>query len=200
MKAWPTILLAILAGCTMGPDYRRPETQAIEGFRETPEPWKQAQPRDDIELGNWWQIFGDPQLNDLIAKIDVSNQTLAASEAQFRQTLAALGISRAALYPTLDANATAVRSHSPGSTLGGTTAGRTLTSYGGRLTSQWELDLWGRVRRSVEAAEAAARASTADVGAARLSLQAQLATSYFQLRSLDAQARLLGDHGGAPGQ
>ena len=193
MKAWPTILIAILAGCTMGPDYRRPETPTVEGFREAPEPWKVAQPRDDIARGNWWEIFGDAQLNGLIAKIDVSNQTLAASEAQFRQTLAALGISRAALFPTLDANATVVRSHSPGSTLGGTTAGRTVTSYGGRFTAQWEIDLWGRVRRSVEAAEAAARASAADVGAARLSLQAQLATSYFQLRSLDAQARLLDD-------
>jgi len=197
MKAWPTILIAILAGCTMGPDYRRPETPPAEAFRETPEPWKLAQPRDDIARGNWWEIFGDPQLNDLITKIDVSNQTLAASEAQFRQTLAALGISRAALFPTLDANATVARSHSPGSTLGGTTAGKTVTSYGGRFTAQWEIDLWGRVRRSVEAAEAAARASSADVGAARLSLQAQLATSYFQLRSLDAQARLLDDTVGA---
>lgn len=197
MKAWPALLLAVLAGCTLGPDYHRPDTPDVEAFRETPQGWKQAQPRDDIERGKWWEIFGDAQLNGLIEMIDVSNQTLAGSEAQYRQALAALGISRAELYPTLDASATAVRSHSPGSTLGGTTAGRTLTSYGGRLTAQWELDLWGRVRRSVEAAEAAARASTADVGAARLSLQAQLATSYFQLRSLDAQARLFDDTAGA---
>ena len=193
MKAWPPILLAILAGCTVGPDYHRPDTPGVEAFRETPQGWKQAQPRDDIERGNWWEIFGDSQLSVLIEKIDVSNQTLAASEAQYRQALAALGISRAALYPTLDANGTVVRSHSPGSTLGGTTAGHTLTSYGARLTAQWELDLWGRVRRGVEAAEAAARASAGDVAAARLSLQAQLATSYFQLRALDAQARLLDD-------
>ena len=197
MKAWPALLLAVLAGCTLGPDYHRPDTPEVEAFRETPQGWKQAQPRDDIERGKWWEVFGDARLNGLIAKIDVSNQTLAASEAQFRQTLAALGISRAALFPTLDANATVVRSHSPGSTLGGTTAGKTVTSYGGRFTAQWEIDLWGRVRRSVEAAEAAARASAADVAAARLSLQAQLATSYFQLRSLDAQARLLDDTAGA---
>jgi len=197
MKAWPALLLAVLAGCTLGPDYHRPDTPELEAFRETPQGWKEAQPRDDIERGSWWEIFGDSQLSALIEKIDVSNQTLAASEAQFRQTLAALGISRAALFPTLDANATVVRSHSPGSTLGGTTAGKTVTSYGGRFTAQWEIDLWGRVRRSVEAAEAAARASAADVAAARLSLQAQLATSYFQLRSLDAQARLLDDTAGA---
>jgi NodT family efflux transporter outer membrane factor (OMF) lipoprotein len=191
------VVLALLAGCTVGPDYQRPDTPPVEAFRETPQGWKEAQPRDDLERGKWWEIFGDPQLNDLVEKIDVSNQTLAASEAQFRQTLAALGISRAALFPTLDANATVVRSHSPGSTLGGTTAGKTVTSYGGRLTAQWEIDLWGRVRRSVEAAEATARASAGDVGAARLSLQAQLATSYFQLRALDAQARLFDDTAGA---
>src|SRR5262249_57871428 len=156
-----------------------PETPAAEAFIETPEPWKVAQPRDDIARGNWWEIFGDPQLNDLITKIDVSNQTLAASEAQFRQTLAALGISRAALFPTLDANATVVRSHSPGSTLGGTTAGHTVTSYGGRFTAQWEIDLWGRVRRSVEGAEAAARGGAAGVGAARPLLPGQLGARHF---------------------
>ncbi|HEY7240182.1 MAG TPA: efflux transporter outer membrane subunit, partial [Burkholderiales bacterium] len=197
MKAWIPILLALVAGCTVGPDYQRPDAPAAETFRETPPGWKEAQPRDDLERGRWWEVFGDARLNDLIEKIDVSNQTLAASEAQFRQTLAALGISRAALFPTLDANATVVRSHSPGSTLGGTTAGKTVTSYGGRFTAQWEIDLWGRVRRSVEAADAAARASAADLGAARLSLQAQLATNYFQLRALDAQARLLDDTVGA---
>src|SRR6185295_2871275 len=193
MKAWPPILFAVLAGCTLGPDYHRPDMPDAEAFRETPQGWKQAQPSDDIERGKWWEIFGDARLNGLIEKIDVSNQTLAGSAAQYRQALAALGISQAELYPTLDANGTVVRSHSPGSTLGGTTAGRTLTSYGARLTAQWELDLWGRVRRGVEAAEAAARASAGDVAAARLSLQAQLATSYFQLRALDAQARLLDD-------
>jgi NodT family efflux transporter outer membrane factor (OMF) lipoprotein len=187
------VFLALLGGCAAGPDYHRPETPAAETFRETPAGWKEAEPRDEIERGKWWQVFGDAQLSGLIEKVELSNQSLAAAEAQYRQALAALGVSRAALYPTLDANASVVRSRSPGSALGGTTAGRTLTTYGGRLTAQWEIDLWGGVRRSVEAAEASARASSADVGAARLSLQAQLATSYFQLRALDGQRRLLDD-------
>jgi NodT family efflux transporter outer membrane factor (OMF) lipoprotein len=187
------VFLALLGGCAAGPDYHRPETPAAEAFRETPAGWKEAEPRDEIERGKWWQVFGDAQLSGLIEKVELSNQSLAAAEAQYRQALAALGVSRAALYPTLDANASVVRSRSPGSALGGTTAGRTLTTYGGRLTAQWEIDLWGGVRRSVEAAEASARASSADVGAARLSLQAQLATSYFQLRALDGQRRLLDD-------
>jgi NodT family efflux transporter outer membrane factor (OMF) lipoprotein len=181
----------VLAGCAVGPDYRRPQTPAQDEFRETPAGWKQAEPRDDIERGKWWQAFGDAQLSALIEKIDVSNQTLAASEAQYRQALAAVGISRAALFPSVDANASVTRSRSPGSALGGTTAGRTLTTYSGNLAATWEADLWGHVRRGVESSEAAAQASAADLGAARLSLQAQLATSYFQLRALDAQKRLL---------
>ena len=191
MRKTCVTLFVLLAGCAVGPDYRRPETAAVEAFRETPPGWKQAEPRDDIARGKWWQVFGDPQLDALLEKIDVSNQTLAASEAQYRQALAALGVSRAALFPSLDANASAVRSRSPGSTLGGTTAGRTLTNYSASLSADWELDLWGRVRRDVESAQATARASAADVGAARLSLQAQLATSYFQLRALDVQRQLL---------
>jgi NodT family efflux transporter outer membrane factor (OMF) lipoprotein len=193
MKAWPAVLLALLAGCAAGPDYRRPVTPIEEAFKETPAGWKQAEPRDEIERGKWWQIFGDARLGDLIEKIDVSNQTLAASEAQYRQALAALGVSRAARFPSVDANVDVTRSRSPGSTIGGTTAGRSFTTYSGDLSATWEVDLWGRVRRGVESSEASARASAADVGAARLSLQAQLATSYFQLRSLDAQSRLFDD-------
>jgi NodT family efflux transporter outer membrane factor (OMF) lipoprotein len=193
MKAWPAVLLALLAGCAAGPDYRRPVTPIEEAFKETPAGWKQAEPRDEIERGKWWEIFGDAQLGDLIGKIDVANQTLAASEAQYRQALAALGVSRAALFPSVDANVDVTRSRSPGSTLGGTTAGRSFTTYSGDLSATWEVDLWGRVRRGVESSAAAAQASAGDFGAARLSLQAQLATSYFQLRSLDAQKRLFDD-------
>jgi NodT family efflux transporter outer membrane factor (OMF) lipoprotein len=190
MKARWVILFTLLSGCAVGPDYRRPETPTAQAFRETPAGWKQAEPRDEIERGRWWQLFGDAQLDGLIAKIDVSNQTLAASEAQYRQALAAVGISRAALFPSVDANAGVTRSRSPGSTLGGTTAGRSFTTYSGDLAASWEPDLWGRVRRGIESSQAAAQASAGDVGAARLSLQAQLATSYFQLRALDAQKRL----------
>ena len=183
-------LLVLLAGCTVGPDYRRPQTPVQDEFRETPAGWKEAQPRDEITRGQWWTLFGDAQLDALIAKIDVSNQTLAAAEAQYRQALAAVSISRAALFPSVDANASVTRSRSPGSALGGTTAGRTLTTYSGNLSATWEADLWGRVRRDIESSRAAAQASAGDLGAARLSLQAQLATSYFQLRALDAQKRL----------
>jgi NodT family efflux transporter outer membrane factor (OMF) lipoprotein len=193
MKALRFAMVLILAGCAAGPDYQRPETPVEDQFRETPAAWRQAQPRDEIERGKWWELFDDAELSALAEKIDVSNQTLAAAEAQYRQALAAVGISRAGLFPAVDANASVTRSRSPGSALGGTTAGRTLTTYSGSVSATWEPDLWGRVRRGVESSEAAVQASAGDLGAARLSLQAQLATSYFQLRALDQQKRLFDD-------
>jgi NodT family efflux transporter outer membrane factor (OMF) lipoprotein len=190
--AWVTI--ALLAGCAAGPDYKKPETPKSAEFRETPEPWKVAQPRDEIARGQWWAMFGDPQLSGLVEKIETANQTLAASEATYRQAVAGTRIARAALFPELDAQASVVRSQSPSGVIGGTTAGRTITQHSASLgISNWELDLWGHVRRNVESAEAAAQASAGDLAAARLSLQAQLATDYFQLRVLDIQKQLLDD-------
>ena len=193
MKRFRLLSLLLLAACAAGPDYERPAAPGAPEFRETPAAWKQAQPRDEIARGRWWEIFGDAQLNAFIERIDVSNQTLAAAEAQYRQAEAALGIARAPLLPTVDGNVSVTRSRSPTGAIGGTTAGRTLTNRSASLSASWELDLWGRVRRSVEAAGAALEASAGDVGAARLSLQAQLATAYFQLRLLDAQKQLLQD-------
>lgn len=199
MKRFPTfIVLVFLAGCAAGPDYKRPATPAGAQFRETPEAWKQAQPRDEIARGKWWEMFNDAQLSALVEKIDVSNQTLAAAEAQYRQATAAVRVARAALFPEVDANVSVTRSQSPSGAIGGTTAGRTITTHSAGLNvSNWELDLWGRVRRGVEASEASAQASAGDLASARLSLQAQLATDYFQLRVLDVQKQLLDDTVGA---
>jgi NodT family efflux transporter outer membrane factor (OMF) lipoprotein len=189
-----TLALAILlSGCAVGPDYERPATVASDVFKETPQNWKEAQPRDEIARGKWWEIFGDPQLNALVERIDVSNQTLAASEAQFRQATAGVGVARAPLFPSVDANASITKNRSPSGVVGGTTAGRIITQRSASLTSNWELDLWGRIRRQVEGAEASARASAGDLASARLSLQAQLMTDYFSLRLLDVQKQLLDD-------
>jgi len=195
MRRGSALLLLLLCGaCAMGPDYKRPESAAGGQFRETPETWKKAQPRDEIAGGRWWTIFNDSQLSALVERIDVSNQTLAASEAQYRQALAAVRVARAALFPELDANLSVTRGQSPSGAIGGTTAGRTITTHSaGLAVSNWEVDLWGRVRRGVEASEASAQASAGDLASARLSLQAQLATDYFQLRVLDVQRQLLDD-------
>lgn len=186
-------LLLLLAGCAVGPDYERPAAVLADSFKETPQGWKEAEPRDEIARGKWWEMFGDSGLSALVEKIDVSNQSLAASEAQFRQAQAAIGVARAPLFPTLDANASITRSRSPTGVVGGTTAGRIFTQRNAALAANWELDLWGRIRRQVESAEASAGASAGDLASARLSLQAQLITDYFQLRLLDVQKKLLDD-------
>lgn len=191
MKKTAALLLPLLLGaCTAGPDYRKPEVSLSDSYKETPSAWKEAQPADAIARGKWWEAFGDPELSALVEKVAAGNFSLAAAEAQYRQAQAALGVSRAGLLPSVDANAALTRSHSPSGVTGGTTAGRTVTTRSANLSTSWEIDLWGHVRRQVEAAEAQLQASAGDVASARLSLQAQLMTAYFQLRSLDAQKQL----------
>src|SRR5207302_560179 len=152
-----------------------------------------AEPHDESNRGNWWEIFGDPQLSALIESINISNQNVRLAEAQFRQAQALAAQSRAALFPTLDANASITRSRSPTGLVGGTTAGRIINNRSVGLSSLWELDLWGGLRRALESSAAGAQASAADLAAARLSAQAELASDYFQLRVLDAQKQLLDD-------
>ena len=184
--------LALLVGCAVGPDYERPEAPASAAYKEAIG-WKIAEPRDETSRGDWWEIFGDPQLSALMGQIDISNQNVLLAEAQLRQAHALTAQSRAALFPTLDANASITRSRSPTGVIGGTTAGRVINNRSASLSSSWELDLWGRLRRQLESSEAGAQASAADLAAARLSAHAELASAYFQLRVLDAQKRLLDD-------
>ncbi len=194
MKKLFFIGLLLLGSCAVGPDYKRPSTPAEDSFKETPQAWKEAQPSDAIARGKWWEMFGDPQLSALVERIEPGNFSLAQAEAQYRQAEAAIGVARAPLLPSVDANASAVRSHSPSGVIGGTTAGRTVTTRSFTVgTSSWEIDLWGHIRRQVEAAEAQAAASAGDYASARLSLQAQLMTAYFQLRMLDIQKQLYDD-------
>jgi NodT family efflux transporter outer membrane factor (OMF) lipoprotein len=186
------LLLGALAGCAVGPDYRRPEVRVTAAYKEAGE-WKPAQPQDDLDRGKWWAVFGDPLLDALLVQVEISNQNVLGAEAQFRRAQALVASSRAAYFPTLDAGVSAVRSRSPTGVIGGTTAGRIITNRSASLNSAWEADLWGRLRRTVESSEAGAQASAADLAAARLSAQAELASSYFQLRVLDAQKQLLDD-------
>ncbi len=185
-------LFALLAGCMVGPDYRRPEAEVPAAFKEAGD-WKLAQPRDDAKRGRWWEDFGDLQLNALIEQVEISNQNVLAAEARFRQARALVSSSRAALYPALNGSVSITRSRSPTGVIGGTTAGRILTNRSAGLDASWEPDVWGRVRRAVESNEANALASAADLAAARLSAQAELASDYFQLRILDAQKQLIED-------
>jgi len=186
------VLLGALPGCAVGPDYKRPQVQITSAYKEAGE-WKPAQPQDDLDRGKWWGVFGDPQLDVFLQQVEISNQNVLVADAQFRRAQALVASSRAAYFPTLDAGVSVVRSRSPTGVIGGTTAGRIITNRSASLNSGWEADLWGRLRRTVESSEAGAQASAADLAAARLSAQAEVASDYFQLRILDAQRQLLED-------
>jgi NodT family efflux transporter outer membrane factor (OMF) lipoprotein len=199
------VLAGALAACAVGPDYRKPDLAAPAAYKENAD-WKPAAPGDALKRGAWWEIFGDPVLNDLESRIDVSNQSLKQAEAQYRQASALVSAARANFFPTLAVSASATRSGRYGSgsiVSGGTVIGGSGSSdsnsshpantYSLPFTASWEPDLWGRVRRTVEGDVANAQASAATLESTRLSLHAELAQTYFQLRVVDEQKRLLDD-------
>ena len=185
----------MLGACAVGPDYQRPALDIgasyKEGQGEVPG-WKPAEPRDQVDRGAWWRVYGDATLDGLVERLNASNQTIAQAEANYRQALG-LGGARAGFFPTVGANAGVTRSGSGGGTQGGSSSsgGNVSNQYSLSGSVSWELDVWGRVRRSVESSEASAAASQADLAATRLSAQASLVLTYLQLRVLDEQKRLL---------
>ncbi|NWB93800.1 efflux transporter outer membrane subunit [Pseudomonas agarici] len=190
-----TLALAglLLSACAVGPDYRRPDAQTPEQYKEA-SGWRQAQPSDSLARGAWWELYGDRTLNDLVAKLNSSNQTVAQSEAQFRQAQALVRSSRGAFFPSVDLSAGKTRSSqgsgSSTSSLSSSSSGIRDT-YNTQLGVSWEADIWGKLRRGLEADQASAQASFADLAAMRLSQQSELVQNYLQLRVIDEQKRLL---------
>ncbi|MGB9067913.1 MAG: TolC family protein, partial [Candidatus Acidiferrales bacterium] len=182
----------LLGGCTVGPNYQRPSTDVPADYQESAD-FKTARPSDEIAKGKWWEVYGDPQLNALEEQVIVSNQTLKEAQAQYAGARAAIIVNRAAYYPTVTAGASAAGNHvSQTTAVFGTTSPVTYADYQlPPIDVSWEPDVWGRVRRSVEAARTEAQASAADLANTQLSLQAELALDYFQLRGLDSQQKLL---------
>ncbi|WP_371927889.1 efflux transporter outer membrane subunit [Methylomonas rivi] len=183
-----SFLQVLLAGCTMGPDYVRPQAVVPAEFKEM-KGWKQAQPRDDSLPGKWWEIFGDAQLNALQEQVAGGNQSLVAAEAQYRQAQHLVQSARAAYLPTAGVTGSVNRFKAASGQSVAVSGIRNL--FGTALNIAWEPDLWGSVRRQVEADTSSAQASAATLQALRLSTQAALAQDYFQLRALDAQQQLL---------
>src|SRR3954469_1750678 len=182
----------MLAGCAVGPNYSRPKAEAPAEFKEVPSDWKTAQPSDSVLRGKWWEIYQDPQLNALQERINVSNQTLKAAQDQFMQARAVVRQNRASYYPTVSAGGSASRNRL--SSNRGIANVSSITNYGDitlPVDVSYEPDLWGRVRRSVEATRSEAQASAADLESVSLSLHSELAADYFQVRTLDAEAELL---------
>jgi len=177
------VATALLAGCAVGPDYRRPDVETPAAFKEGQGDWVKAAPADALERGPWWQLFDDPALNDLAARVEVDNQNVAMAVARYGQARAILAEQRASLFPTVNLGGSATRA-------GGTTSTRSGTSYQYSIGASWEPDVWGRLRRTVEGARAGEQASAADLQAAKLSAQGELATSYINLRQVDVARTL----------
>ncbi len=198
--------LVLLAGCKpVGPNYTRPGYQAPPAYKETgastaivppPNPnggaWQPASPSDGMLRGNWWEVYKDPQLNALEEQLTQNNQTLRAAVESYLAARDQVAAARAAFYPTLSAGVSGAHQK--------LSANRPLASAGSHnqyndlvLAGQasWEPDFWGRIRRTVEATRASAQATAADAATVDLSLQAELAQDYFELRGLDSQSKLL---------
>jgi NodT family efflux transporter outer membrane factor (OMF) lipoprotein len=191
-----------LAGCAVGPNYKRPSTPTPPAFKEDappgqrPEDWKPAEPRDHAPRGPWWEVFGDPELDALEAQVDVANQNVAQAEANYRVARALARGARAELLPDVTGGAGVTVSHNGNRAGNVSTTGSTSTHntvYQVPIDLSWEADVFGRIRRNIEANVAQAQASAADLESVRLTLHAELATDWFLLKGLDAEQRLLGE-------
>ncbi|MES2018831.1 MAG: efflux transporter outer membrane subunit [Pseudomonadota bacterium] len=176
----PILILSLplaLSACAVGPAYQVPSTAAPAAFKEAAG-WIPAAPADTLERGPWWTLFNDPLLNDLAQQVEVSNQNVAAAVASYAQARAMVQEQRASLFPSVGLSANAERSDSK-------------NNYRLNIGTSWEPDIWGRLKAGVSSAKAGQQASAADLAAARLSAQGELAVNYFQLRQSDAQQALL---------
>ncbi|HSY07082.1 MAG TPA: efflux transporter outer membrane subunit [Steroidobacteraceae bacterium] len=201
----PLVAALALAACAVGPNYHRPSAPVPQRFKEA-EGWKPAQPKEAASGTNWWSVYDDAVLDGLEQQIDISNQTLKASEASWREAQAVVSAARAQLFPTVGVSGSATRTKGLGATLGGST---TTTTGGGTpavvpstsrapsntfdatANASWAIDIWGKIRRTIESDVANAQASEADLAAARLSAQGTLATDYVELRVSDEMKQLL---------
>ncbi len=213
------VMPLFITSCMVGPDYVRAPVAVPAHFKEAKgktliappkKHWKFAEPRDDINRGEWWKIFGDSRLNTLEEQLIACNQSIVNAAANYRQASAIIDEARASLYPNLSGSFNLIRqtvgsgttsftssSIQTGTTTGTATTGAlaekppTLTSYSDVLTANWEPDIWGQVRRTIESDEAAAQSSAALWAATRLSAEGSLAQFYFELRALDMDQKLL---------
>jgi NodT family efflux transporter outer membrane factor (OMF) lipoprotein len=199
-RAGLSIAAVLLAGCTVGPKYQVPVVQTPAAFKE-PVPseykdspdWKPGQPSDAVLRPKWWEIFGDTELNGLEEQVDASNQSLKVAEARFRQARAMIRFNKADLLPTISTGPSIANQHITAADSrvvgGGQTGGNFILPF----DLSYEVDLWGKIHKQVEAAREEFQATAADLQTVRLSLHAELAWDYFELRSADAQKKVLDD-------
>ena len=192
--------MLLLTGCMVGPKYTKPDAPSAPAFKETSEPragdgWKVVQPSDGVLRKKWWETYDDVKLNELEDQVEPSNQTVKIAEANFRQARTAIRFNRSAEAPTIGTSpsiasirASANQPYFPTNLANNGTGEFTLP-----FDLSYEVDLWGRIRRSVTAAREGAQASAADLATVLLSIHAEVAIDYFEVRSADAQEKLLND-------
>jgi NodT family efflux transporter outer membrane factor (OMF) lipoprotein len=199
------VLLAS-TGCMVGPKYKKPLVpsytapnttvdQSAAPYKEADPNWHPATPADASLRGDWWEIFNNPELNLLEVQAGIQNESLKSYEARYEESLAQIGINRSHLFPTIGTQ-TAVQGvrYSEGRPYFNTqNTGAGVADIQLPLTMSWEMDFWGRIRRTINIAKEETQATAADRETAQLSVQSQLAIDYFELRADDAQTKLLDD-------
>jgi NodT family efflux transporter outer membrane factor (OMF) lipoprotein len=193
------VAMMLLVGCNFAPKYHTPTVQTPTAYKElTPENlketdgWKVAQPQDDAIRSKWWEMFNDPQLNALEEQVNISNQNIAAAAASYLVARALVREARAQYFPTATTAPAITNSRQPKSGTQFTASpGQSITNYDLPFDATWQPDLWGRVRNTVRSNTYAAQASAADLANVRLTVHAEVAADYFQLRTQDALKQLL---------
>jgi NodT family efflux transporter outer membrane factor (OMF) lipoprotein len=192
--------LGVVAACAVGPDYHRPKLDAAPDYKEAGD-WKPSEPNDALNRGPWWEIYSDDALNQLEVRIDISNENVKAAAAAFDQARALVSQARAGFWPTVSASAARQQRGGAGTQTTITngaglpitnTARSSITNSAG-VSANWDLDIWGKIRRTTENNRASAQSKAAALAGARLSAQAELATDYFELRAQDQLQKLLDD-------
>jgi NodT family efflux transporter outer membrane factor (OMF) lipoprotein len=174
--------LALVSACAVGPNYKRPDVEAVDAYKEVGD-WKPSAPADAIDRGAWWNIFGDDDLDQLERQVNISNQNVRAAVAAYDQAHALVQQSQAGFWPQVSATASRERGNQGPSKIVDSAA----------VSASWDIDIWGQLRRTLENSKASAQASAAALAAAQLSAQAALATDYFELRAQDQLQHLLDD-------
>jgi NodT family efflux transporter outer membrane factor (OMF) lipoprotein len=201
------VILLLMMGCTVGPKYVRPPVQTPPAYKEIPqtaakesELWRTSQPKDETNRGKWWKVFNDPQLDELEEKASSSNQEIVAAADNFLAARALVREARAQYFPTVTTNPSLTNERPSPGQFGGLRAGssmgtslsvRPYTNYALPFDASWEPDFWGRIRNTVRTNVYAAQASAADLENVRLSVCAELAADYYELRAQDSLKELL---------
>ncbi len=186
----------LLSACSLAPKYVQPPVQVPAAYKEITsdnikEGWKVAQPRDDVIRGKWWEMFNNPELNALEEQVNISNQNIAAAFASFLSARALVKEARSQYFPTVTTSPSILRSRRSFGGIAGLSSSSAITGYSLPFDASWEPDLWGRIRNTVRANTAEAQATAADLENTRLTVEAEVAVDYFEVRAQDALKQLL---------